>query len=134
MHPMMIFHPSQTSSIYSDEHAQSRGNRYGYYVGAKDHVSFASMCADGALHFAKLSDITAADVEAANKAAERAVHHAELARVFIERHLAARDAAASTVDAATADVVITGANDQANIAKKHALAARQRVDAINAAV
>ena len=129
----MSTYPAQTAPTAptaADDLAQSFANHHGYYVGAQKHLFYVRMCANGTLYYANRPNITAADVATADNAAERAVHHAEFACQFVARHLAAPDAATVTVDAATADEVITEALVQANIAKERAFIARQRANAI----
>ena len=155
---------TQTTEIrYTDADAlaQSFANHSGYLAGAQKHLFYVRMCANGALYYANRPNITAADVAAADNAAERAVHHAEFACQFVARHLAAPDAAAATInaaatdaigaigaedvaaanevitnglrDAAAAEAVITEALEQANIAKERAFIARQLSDVRGAA-
>jgi hypothetical protein len=143
-----------TAPTAADDLAQSFANHRGYLAGAQKHLFYVRMCANGTLYYANRPNITAADVAAADNAAERAVHHAEFACQFVALHQATIDAAAAAInatdaidgddvaaanevitnglrDAAAAADVITNAIEQANIAKERAFIARQRANAIN---
>jgi hypothetical protein len=92
----------------------------------KDHV-------DNTEEYAGYAHLHANDADAAVVAA---VHHAYYARLFVIEHMrrseihyqdtSAADAAADATDAADGDAIITNANQQAEIAKHHAITARQR--------